>query len=164
MIALYIILSVAALFVFLAAIAPKSYNINRNISINKSVSEIFPYLKHIKNQEDWSPWKTKDPDMQQSYVGIDGDVGFIARWEGNKKVGSGEQELTKIVENERIESKLRFFKPWKSQSNSYITVDPIELEKTAVTWGFSGVSMVPANIFFSSLKSIKQLVKILKKA
>ena len=47
-------------------------------------------------------------------------LGFVSKWEGNKDVGSGEQEIKKIIHNESIESELRFLKPWKSQSDAYI--------------------------------------------
>jgi hypothetical protein len=147
-IALYVILTVIALFILLMAIAPKTYNVNRTIIIHRPVTEVFSFLKYIKNQDQWSPWKKKDPHMRQTYTGTDGEVGFIARWEGTKDVGTGEQEIKRIIENRRIETELRFLKPWRSQSDAYITVDPLDQDKTAVTWGFSGVNKVPANIFF----------------
>ena len=109
-IALYVILAIIAVIILLAVIAPKSYNVSRSVVINKSIAEVFNYLKYIKNQDDWSPWKKKDPDMKQTFTGTDGEVGFISRWEGNKDVGVGEQELTGITENSSVESQLRFSK------------------------------------------------------
>jgi hypothetical protein len=148
MIALYVVLAIVGLIILLALIAPKTYNVNRSITVNKPISEVFNYLKFTKNQDEWSPWKKKDPNMKQEYVGTDGEVGFIAKWEGNKDVGTGEQEITRIVNNETVESQLRFFKPWKSQSNAYIKVDMVDANTTLVTWGFSGVNKPPSNIFF----------------
>ncbi len=148
LIALYIILGLIAIVVFLALIAPKTYNVSRSVTIDKPIAEVFNYVKHIKNQDNWSPWKKKDPNMKQAYVGTDGEPGFIARWEGNKHVGTGEQELISITENESVKSQLRFFKPWKSQSDAYITTEDIDGESTKVVWGFSGVNKPPSNIFF----------------
>jgi hypothetical protein len=147
-IALYVVLAIIGIIILLALIAPKSYNVSRSINIKRPKEEVFKYIKSVKNQNDWSPWKKKDPNMVQSYEGIDGEVGFIAKWEGNKEVGTGEQEITRVVENETLESQLRFFKPWKSQSDAYITVDAIDAKSTKVTWGFSGVNKPPSNIFF----------------
>ena len=148
MIALYVVLAIIGLIVLLALVAPKSYNVSRSIKINRPLPEVFDYIKYVKNQNDWSPWKKKDPNMTQEFEGTDGEVGFISRWEGNKDVGTGEQEIVRIIENESIESQLRFFKPWKSQSDAYITVDAIDETTTKVTWGFSGVNKPPSNIFF----------------
>ncbi|WP_299228866.1 SRPBCC family protein [uncultured Psychroserpens sp.] len=147
MIVLYILGAILLLFIMLALIAPKEYEVNRSITIDRPLVEVFNYLKHIKNQEHWSPWKKKDPQMKQEFVGTDGTVGFIAKWDGNKAVGTGEQEIINIVENDRVEARLRFFKPWKSESDAVTRVKDLGDGKTKVTWGFSGTNKVPANIF-----------------
>lgn len=147
MLVLYILGGVVALFVLLALVAPKTYNVQRHIIINRSVSEVFDCIKHIKNQDYWSPWKKRDPNMKQEFHGTDGEVGFISKWEGNKDVGTGEQEILAIHTNERIESKLRFFKPWKSESDAFIKTASTDDGQTKVTWGFSGKNKVPINIF-----------------
>ena len=144
---LYILIALVILIVILALVAPKTYEVNRSIDINKSLPEVFEYLKYIKNQNDWSPWKKKDPNMKQEFVGTDGEVGFLSKWEGNKDVGTGEQEILRIVENEVIESQLRFFTPFKSQSNAYLKVEDAGKNRTQVIWGFSGKNPIPFNIF-----------------
>ncbi|MEZ4802505.1 MAG: SRPBCC family protein [Gelidibacter sp.] len=144
---IYILAAIIVLIVVLALIAPKKYHVNRSIVIQKPLPEVYDYLKFIKNQDYWSPWKKKDPNMKQTTVGVDGEIGFINKWEGNKEVGSGEQELTRLVENDIVESQLRFFKPWKSESDAYIKVNRIDENNTEVVWGFSGVNKIPANIF-----------------
>ena len=118
-----------------------------SILINKPKADVFQYLKFIKNQDDWSPWKKKDPNMKQSFIGDDGTIGFIAKWEGNKDVGIGEQEILEINENKSVISKLRFFKPWKSESHAYLILEELTQENTNVTWGFSGNNAIPSNVF-----------------
>ena len=135
MIFVYILGGIVALLVLLALVAPKNYHVSRSIKINKPRTEVFAYLKSVKNQDEWSPWKAKDPDMKQEFIGEDGTVGFISKWEGNKHVGTGEQEIKKIVEGELLETQLRFFKPWKSQSDAYIKAADAD-GGTEVTWGF----------------------------
>ncbi|WP_248723832.1 SRPBCC family protein [Seonamhaeicola sp. ML3] len=144
---LYILISLIVIFVFLVLIAPKKYHVSRVIEIEKPISEVFKYLKLIKNQDEWSPWKKKDPDMSQKFVGKDGEVGFLSKWEGNKDVGSGEQEIKRIVKDDIIESELRFFKPWKSQSDAYLKVEYLGDERTKVVWGFSGKNKFPFSLF-----------------
>jgi hypothetical protein len=147
MIVLYILFALIALILLLGLVAPKNYEVNRSIVVNKSLPEVFQYLKFIKNQDYWSPWKKKDPNMRQESLGVDGEVGFIAKWEGNKYVGSGEQEIRHIEHNDRIESQLRFFKPWKSVSDAYIKVTEVDSHQTNITWGFTGKNPIPFNIF-----------------
>ena len=145
---LYVVLAIILLILILTIMAPKTYNVSRSITINKPISEVFDYLKYIKNQDHWSPWKKKDPHMKQEFTGTDGEIGFVSKWEGNKEVGTGEQEIISITENKSINSQLRFFKPWKSQSDAYLTVREVDANSTAVIWGFSGVNKPPSNIFF----------------
>ena len=144
---LYIVSGIIVLIIILGLLAPKSYEVNRSIVINDLLPEVFQYLKYIKNQDNWSPWKKKDPNMIQTFEGTDGEVGFISKWEGNKGVGTGEQEIKHIVENDRIETQLRFLKPWKSQSDAYMKVEEIGENETKVVWGFSGKNPIPFNIF-----------------
>lgn len=147
MIILYILAAIVALLIVLSLLAPKNYHVYRTIEVNRPLSEVFQFIKFVKNQDYWSPWDKKDPDMKKTYTGTDGTVGFVSHWEGNKQVGEGEQEITNILENEKMESQLRFLKPWKSQSDAYIKVEKIDEINTRVTWGFSGVNKPPANIF-----------------
>lgn len=160
MIFLYIVAGLVALFIILAVIGPKSYNVSRSIAIDRSKSDVFSYIKYVKNQDEWSPWKKRDPNMKQEFSGVDGTVGFISKWDSDaKNVGSGEQEIMKIVENDRVETHLRFLKPWKSESNAYISVADTEGGKTEVTWGFSGKNKVPMNIFMLFMNMDKAVGK-----
>ena len=108
---LYILAIIALIFIILVIVAPKAYSVDRSIIINRPVADVFHYLKYVKNQDYWSPWKKKDPNMTQEFIGEDGKIGFISKWKGNKEVGEGEQEVLTILENEAIETQLRFFKP-----------------------------------------------------
>ena len=143
---LYILVAIVIIIVVLAIIAPKDYDVNRSITIDQPVSKVFEYLKYLKKQDEWSPWNKKDPNMKKEFEGVDGQVGAISRWEGNKDVGTGEQEITRIVENEVVESRLRFFKPWKSESDAYLKVQETGSDQTTVTWGFSGHNKFPISI------------------
>lgn len=150
-------LIVIGMIVILAISSPKYYEISREVIIDKPVSEVFNYLKYLKNQDHWSPWKKKDPTMSQEFVGTDGEVGFTARWKGNSDVGEGEQEITAIVNNKRMDTELRFYKPWKSTSNAFLVVEDLGKMQTKVAWGFFGKNKFPSSIFmlfFNMEKSV----------
>jgi flavodoxin len=107
--------------------------------------------------DDWSPWAKKDPNMDKKFTGTNGEVGSQSYWNGNKEVGEGEQEIKNIIDGERIESELRFFKPFKSTSNCYTNVEDAGNGNTRVTWGFSGKNKFPMTIF-SLFKSMDSMV------
>ena len=135
---LYILVGLVVLILILAMVAPKTYNVFRTVEISKPKVEVFEYLKSLKKMDEWSPWAQKDPHMEKKFTGTDGEVGALSYWNGNKDVGEGEQEILRIVDGERIESELRFLKPWKSTSDCYTQVDDTGSGNTKVTWGFSG--------------------------
>lgn len=159
MLVLYILLGIVVLIAILAALAPKTYNVSRSIEISRPKAEVFDYLKYLKKQDEWSPWAKRDPNMEQKFTGVDGQVGAISYWKGNKEVGEGEQELTKIVDGERIESELRFLKPWQSMSDAYLVTEAIDDNSTKVTWGFSGNNKFPMSIMMLFMNMDKMIGK-----
>ncbi|NNL80663.1 MAG: SRPBCC family protein [Flavobacteriaceae bacterium] len=146
MVFVYILVIIIAIVVILGLFAPKRYDVKRSILVAAPIDKVYNYLKFLKNQDEWSPWKQRDPNMEQEFSGTDGEIGFIARWSGNKEVGEGEQELKHLSENESILTELRFFKPWKSQSDGYFRFKERD-NQTRVTWGFNGKNKFPINIF-----------------
>ncbi len=140
-------------------IAPKNYNIFRTVEISRTKAEVFEYLKYLKKQQEWSPWEKKDPNMEKKFTGTDGEVGAISYWKGNKDVGEGEQEITKIIEGERVEGELRFLKPFKSTSDCYLNVEEVSAGKTKVTWGFSGKNKFPISIMMLFMNMDKAVGK-----
>ena len=144
---LYILAGLVLLVLILAMIAPKTYNVSRSIQIDQPKAVVFDNLRYLKNHDEWSPWAKKDPNMEKKFTGTDGEVGATSYWNGNKDVGEGEQELKKIVDGERIESELRFLKPWKSTSDAYLTTEATGDNQTKVTWGFSGKNKLKRSKF-----------------
>ena len=146
---LKIILIVLAILIAIpliaAAFMKKEYAIEREITINRPETEVFEYVKHIKNQDKYSVWNMADPNKKQEFKGTDGTVGFVNAWNGNDDVGEGEQEITKIFEDERIDMELRFKRPMENTFNAYMVTEPVEANKTKVKWGMYGKSSYPMN-------------------
>ena len=97
--------------------------------------------------------------MAKNFTGTDGEVGAVSSWKGNKDVGEGEQELTRIVYGERIESELRFLKPFKSTSNAYMETKAVDADTTKVIWGFSGKNKFPMSIMMLFMSMDKAIGK-----
>ncbi len=156
---LYIVLGLVILIIVLALIAPKSYNVSRSIEISKALPEVFDYLKYLMNQDAWSPWFERDPNMKKKCIGNDGEVGFVSSWESDhKQVGSGEQEIISITENKVIKTQLRFLKPFKSTSDAFIKVEAAG-NATKVIWGFSGSNKFPVSIMMLFMNIDKAIGK-----
>jgi hypothetical protein len=140
------IVGIIALLLIAALFVDKDFSAQRNIVINKPKAEVFAYLKSLKNQDNWSVWGKRDPNMKKEFVGTDGTVGCISKWSGNDEVGVGEQEIKAITEGEKIDFELRFKKPFESTSKAYLTTEAIDSTNTKVTWGFSGSMPYPMNL------------------
>jgi uncharacterized protein YndB with AHSA1/START domain len=135
-----------AVILAIAAIMPKDFKIEKEITVNKPVAQVFSYLKMSKNFEQWSPWAKKDPNMKKEFKGQDGTVGFVSSWSGNREVGAGEQEITQITENEKITYELRFTKPMKATNHAYLITESVGENETKVVWGMTGRTPFPFNL------------------
>ncbi len=133
----------------------KELLIEKTIVINKDVHEVFSFLKETKNQDRFSVWNMKDPGMKKTYSGEDGTKGFIYTWDSaDKNVGAGEQEITSIEEDTRIDYEIRFERPVKNVAQSGFKVDKQHQNSTSVTWFFASPSKFPMSLFAPFLKKM----------
>jgi len=134
-----IILIVIAIPLIMAATLSNDYAIEREVIINRPLSEVFDYAKLVRNSENWSKWVMTDPNAKKTFKGTDGTVGFVYGWDSeNKNLGQGEQEITAIKEGERIDFELRFIKPFENKSNAALTTESVNGNQTKVKWYFMG--------------------------
>jgi uncharacterized protein YndB with AHSA1/START domain len=134
-----IVVIIIAIPLIMAATLSKDYMIEREVTINKPLNEVFNYVKFIRNSENWSKWVMMDPDSKKTFRGTDDTVGFAYGWDSdNKNVGQGEQEITVIKEGERIDYELRFIKPFENKSTAAITTESVSSYQTKVKWFFMG--------------------------
>ncbi len=144
---LVVVFVVVAVVIAAMMIAPTEFAVEREITINKPRAEVFDYVRHIKNQNEWGPWFKREPTMHQEFRGTDGEVGFVSSWKGEAESGVGEQEIVRVVEGERIDTELRFSQPFESRSESYIVTSALGDSQTKVTWGMKGTMPRPFNVF-----------------
>ncbi|TFF40137.1 SRPBCC family protein [Mucilaginibacter psychrotolerans] len=177
MIILFIILAIIAaiiLIVLLAAAFTKSdYEVERQITINKPVSQVFGYVRYLKNMDNYNKWVMRDPMARKDYRGQDGTVGFAYAWDGDKQAGQGEQLITKIEDARRIDVQIAFIRPFAAVSDSYMITEPTMDNTTVVKWGFASKMPYPMNaimIFMDmgemlgkdlneSLQNLKQIIE-----
>jgi len=140
---LLVILALIALILIVAAFVPKKFTSEREIVINKPRSEVFDYIRYIKNQDNFGVWQLSDPAMKKSYEGTDGTVGFKYSWD-SKEMGKGTQTITNIVEGERMDTELDF--GFGDPAKAYFITKDANAGQTTVVWGITGKSPYPFNI------------------
>lgn len=154
--------ALVALLLIIAIFIKKDYAVVREITINKPSSEVFAYIKMLKNQDNFSVWAQADPTMKKEFKGTDGTVGFVSAWDSQKDdVGKGEQEIIKIKEGERMDFELRFIKPFEATDYAYMTTEG-QGNLTKVKWGFNGKMDYPMNLMLLAMNMDEMLGKDLQ--
>ncbi len=160
MVILYIVLAVIALPFLIALFLKKEYTIERSIEIDQSNDKVFDYLKYVRNTEHFSKWVMDDPNSQREYVGTDGTVGFVFKWNSKiNSVGEGEQEITEIDEGKKVQFEIRFVRPFAGKAISYMETTAVAENKTRVRWVFKGIMKYPMNFMLLFMNFDKLLGK-----
>lgn len=142
---LLLLAGLTAIFLFIALFTKKGYDIQREISIDAPRQQVFDYLKQLKNQDNFNKWVMVDPEMKREFKGTDGTVGFIYGWNGNKKAGEGEQEITTLEEGKKIQTEIRFIRPFPAIAYATMTTEDISGNQTKVTWRNASTMKYPLN-------------------
>ena len=127
------VLVIAVLLVAVAYLLPREVEVNRTATIAAPPEAVFEHVASLQKFSEWSPWGNIDPDMKVSYSGPDMGVGNKMEWQSeHPNVGNGAQEITAIVENERVESALDF----GEMGTALASFDLVKSgDGTEITWG-----------------------------
>jgi len=151
---LLVLAGIIALLLIIALFMRKQYTIQRDIIINAPLQKVFDYLKQLKNQDNFNKWVMVDPVMKRDFKGTDGTVGFIYAWDGNKKAGAGEQEIKAIEAGKRIETEIRFVRPFPGIAQANLLTESVSPNQTKVTWSNASFMKYPMNIMLSSIEKM----------
>lgn len=146
----------------IALFLPKDFNAGSEIVINRPKEEVFNYVKYVENQENYGVWQLSDPSIKKTTKGVDGTVGYVYQWEG-EKTGKGKQTITAIKANERIDSELDF--GFGEPAQAYMVVSDEGSNQTRVVWKISGKSPYPFNfmgLFYDMNKDFEKGLQNLK--
>ncbi len=140
------ILGIIALLLIVAYFMKREHYVKREIVINAPSQKVFDFLKLLKNQDKFNKYAMTDPDRKWEYKGVDGTVGFIISWNGDRKVGEGEKEITNLIEGKRIETQIRFVRPMKTTADIVFETESISDNQTKVSMSNAGTLNYPINI------------------
>ncbi len=143
--AIFVVLILA--LVAIAYALPREASVARSIDINAPASSIFGHVNNLKANEEWSPWLDRDPEVVLTYSDITEGEGASMSWASeHPQVGVGSMEISKSIENQRIETALDFGE--QGTADAYF-----EFAEnggiTNVTWGFTtDLGMNPMSRWF----------------
>lgn len=134
---LIILGALVGLLLILGLMGSKTYHYERSATIAAPADAVFPYVGTLAGMDKWSPWNDLDPAMKKSIEGTDGATGAVAKWEGNKDVGKGEQRIDSVMPGKGIRTHLTFLEPWQQESEAGIDLATAG-DSTKVTWFLEG--------------------------
>ncbi|GAB3413255.1 SRPBCC family protein [Niabella aquatica] len=160
-----ITLLVAALFV------KGTITVEQSVEIHAPVSKVWDYTSTIRNMNIWSPWFTKDEDMQTKINGIDGKPGARFCWESRvTAINKGCLSIAGIRPQQQVYINLSLYIPYQTAAKGYIKLESKD-SLTRVTLKFYGKRPYPLRImkifgvvektvssnFTESLRNLKML-------
>lgn len=151
------LVALIAVLLLIAAFSKNTYTVIRSISVNRSQSDVMDYVRRIRNQDYYNKWVMADPLMDKQYRGSDGEVGFVYAWDSkNSNVGKGEQEIMEVTAN-RVTCEIRFERPFKAISATYMATEAVGPESTLISWSFHSKMPYPMNLMLLFVNMDKML-------
>lgn len=137
MIFVYIFVGLIVTLLLIAALMPKTYNVERSIIIQKTADRVKSYVSNFNEYAAWNPWQKMEPNAEKTISGTPGLAGHTYKWKG-KKIGIGSLTL-KSADDKHIHIDLEFLKPWKAKAKDNWLFEPWgDGSETKVTWQNSG--------------------------
>ena len=148
LLALALCIAIAGVLI-IAATRPDTITVQRSASIQAPPDRIVPLLSDFRPDSwgAWSPYETKDPDMQRTFSGAPKGVGAVYEWAGDRNIGQGRMEIMQATSSQ-VTIKLDFIAPFEAHNIAEFTLVP-QADNTRVTWAMRG----PAN-YMSKIMSV----------
>ncbi len=132
------LLTIIVLYIILGFVGPSHYKVERELLIDAPPSKVWAQVSNFNEWNNWSPWKEKDPTMENTIEGNPATIGHSNSWVGNPETsGKGSMTFTSVSENENLTYDLSFTEPWEMQSKGGFTLTNKE-GKTLINWHDEG--------------------------
>lgn len=135
-IAAIILIPIAAVLI-MAATKPDTFEVERATRIEAVPEQIFPLISHLRKFPSWSPYETKDPDMQRTFTGPQSGTGATYEWNGDENIGQGQLQIVDASEPSSVTMDLHFVRPFEIQNTVEFIIEP-EGQASNVTWSMRG--------------------------
>lgn len=129
---LLLLFGLAVVLIGGAYLIPSKVSVSREIAIAAPPDKVFALVNSTQSTTLWSPWTGRDPDIKLTYSGPETGVGNKMVWTSDDpKVGSGSQEITESVPDQRVTSALDFGDMGQATAAVLLAADGAG---TRVTW------------------------------
>lgn len=135
----YIIIIFLMLWIIVAFLSPKEIKTTQSIVINRVPYVVFDQVNNLTHWNSWSPWKLRDPDMEQKFSENPIGTGAIVRWKSESE-GSGEQTIVESTAPGKIKLAL-VFDDWDGTTYSNWKFEKEDENNTKVTWNLEGSAL-----------------------
>ena len=140
---------IAALVVIIIAgsfFLPKSYSVNRTITILAPDSTIYKNIADYHEFYKWNAWSKMDPKAKIIITDTVAQPGHLYQWNGEKS-GTGQMLINKVEVNKMVDMELKFIKPMESIADTRFDIEKAG-NGNKVTWTMSGKSKGIINKWF----------------
>ena len=137
----------AALLAF-AATKPKTFYIQRSISIKAAPEKVFALVNDFHDWSRWAPQDKEDSSMTRTFSGAAHGKGAVSEWNSKGSAGRGRMAITESVPPTMISIKVDFVKPFEAHNINEFTFEPAGTS-TKVVWTMHGT-----NLYFMKVMSV----------
>lgn len=135
---IFLVLFVALVGIFgYAYFQDPAYTYTRQVTIEGTPEQIYPYIVNSEKMNEWMPWKEIDPAVKIVNEGPAEGVGAKAKWESTGEMGKGHSEIIEVTPNESVVTALEMTEPFPMKQTSTIKIQPAD-GKSLVTWSVTG--------------------------
>ncbi len=142
-----------ALLLVLACFMKKEHYVKCEIIINAPLQKVFDYIKLLKNQDEFNTHAMVSPDRNREFKGIDGTIGYVYSWSGDKHAGIGEKEIIDLVDGVRMQAEIRFTKPMVVKATIIMETERLSENQTKLSWSNAGILKYPLNVMIPIMEN-----------
>ena len=131
-----LLILVAAALAYLAS-QPAEFLIRRSLLMNTDARTVFARVRDLRGWSDWSPWLLHDPAARLEYSPHPDQEGGYYSWDG-QAIGAGRLTHERLMEPTRIDQRIRFIRPVKTENTVWWEFAAAADGATEVTWAMRG--------------------------
>jgi hypothetical protein len=116
---------------------PHTYHVEKSIIINKPRQEVFGYMAHMKNWEEWSLWNKSIDSTLYYFYNLKQDTLGARQYIRAQLIGDGYFELTEFKRDSLLHFNLVVNKGDRTAAGTFLFT-PVSANTTLLTWIDSG--------------------------
>lgn len=129
----------------MAALAPATFQVERETTIDAAPDRIIGYLSDFHAWNLWSPYEKLDPSMRRTFAGPSSGLGAVYSWVGSGRAGAGRMEVVAIDRSGLVRIALDVGDPAQAKNVYTFTLTP-NGTSTVVRWSIEGPSPFIARV------------------